>query len=354
MNNRVDRFINLMHQNGIHNFIVSNSFNLKYLSHFSGLPGDGCMLISDKKRVLITDSRYELEMKQSLPKDIELAITRDYYGTAVSYLPNDNSLVGFESSLDFLTYQNLNRLLPNRLVAKNGLIEQLRDTKDNNEIDILRDSTLLVSQAYESLLNYVKIGMTERELSLFIYDFMLKHGAQKPSFDTIVASGYRSALPHGDSTNKTIKNGELVTVDFGFYYYDYTSDMTRTFAVGDPGNELRKAYNVVLNAQNKMINSMKNGTNGRFIDATARNYISDKGYGNYFGHGSGHSIGLDIHETPILNPSSKDNVYKNYVMTAEPGIYLPGKGGIRIEDDVLITDGKAEVLTTAPKNLIIL
>ncbi|UQS84746.1 Xaa-Pro peptidase family protein [Apilactobacillus apisilvae] len=354
MNKRIEKFKQLMHRNNIHNFIITNPFNLNYFANFHGLDGDGCMVITDNEQVLITDSRYELEMQDKLPNDVKLKITRDYYGTAATYLKNTAYEIGFEDSLSFQIYQTLNKLLPNRLVSKTNLVEILRDTKDENEISILEHSAKLASQAYEAMLQYVHAGLTEREVSLFLYDFMLRHGAQKPSFDTIVASGYRSALPHGDATDKKIENGELVTVDFGFYYQDYTSDMTRTFAVGDPGQELKDAYQVVLDAQNKMIDAMTDSADGKEVDAAARDYITDKGYGEYFGHGSGHSIGLDIHETPILGSNTKDKIYENYVMTAEPGIYLPGKGGIRIEDDVLVQKNGHKVLTTAPKEIIIL
>ncbi|WP_105956856.1 M24 family metallopeptidase [Apilactobacillus quenuiae] len=354
MNNRVEQFQQLMQQNNVNNFIITNQFNLIYLANFHGLAGDGCMVVSNQHPVLITDSRYELEMKEKLPENVDLKITRDYYSTAAQILQDNNENVGFESSINFKTYKKLNQLLPNRLVAKDGLIENLRDRKDREELSILTKSTKLVSEAYQALLDYVHIGLTEKEVSLWLYNWMLNHGAQKPSFDTIVASGYRSALPHGDATDKKLEQGDLVTVDFGFYYDDYTSDMTRTFALGDPGNELKRAYQVVLDAQSKMIHAMHDGADCKRVDAAARDYITEQGFGKYFGHGSGHSIGLDIHETPILNPSCSNKIFESYVMTAEPGIYLPDKGGIRIEDDVLVQKNGQKVLTTAPKELIIL
>ncbi|TPR13268.1 M24 family metallopeptidase [Apilactobacillus timberlakei] len=354
MNNRVEQFKQLMQQNNINNFIITDPFNLIYLANFHGLAGDGCMVVSNQQPVLITDSRYEVEMQGKLPENVDLKITRDYYATAAQLLKDNDENVGVESSLNFKTYKRLSQLLPNRLVAKDGLIEKLRDHKDQEELSILTKSTKLVSEAYQALLDYVQIGLTEKEVSLWLYNWMLNYGAQKPSFNTIVASGYRSALPHGDATDKKLEQGDLVTVDFGFYYDDYTSDMTRTFALGNPGSELKRAYQVVLDAQSKMINAMHDGVDGKRVDAAARDYITEQGFGKYFGHGSGHSIGLDIHETPILNPNCKDKIFENYVMTAEPGIYLPGKGGIRIEDDILVQKDGSKVLTTAPKHLIIL
>ncbi|MCK8606860.1 M24 family metallopeptidase [Apilactobacillus ozensis] len=353
-NHRLENLRAAMQKNNIENMIVTNPFNMNYLSHFKGANGDGCVVITPKNIYLITDSRYAEEIESKNVLGVTLKITRNYYKTAAEILNKTEGKVGFEQSIDFARFQVLNQLIPNRLVGLKNLIENFRDKKDSTEIRAIRKACKLTSEAYEAILNYVKVGMTEKNVELMIYNWMIEHGAQKPSFHKIVASGLRSSLPHGDATNKKINNGDLVTIDFGFYYDDYTSDMTRTFAVGNPGAELINAYEVVLNAQDKMIKAMHDNASGKLVDAAARDYIAAKGYGKYYGHGGGHSIGLDIHETPILNPSCKINIHSNYILTAEPGIYLPGKGGIRIEDDVLVTENGPEILTSAPKDLIIL
>ncbi|MCL0330740.1 M24 family metallopeptidase [Apilactobacillus xinyiensis] len=354
VNHRLEKLRSIMKTKAVDSMIVTNPFNMNYLANFKGADGDGCVVVTKNKLYLVTDSRYQEEMESKNIPDLNLKITRNYYETAAKIVKNSSDKIAFENSIDFSRYQLLNTLMPNQLVAFDNEIERLRDTKDSDEINLIRKACKLTSEAYEAVLNYVQVGMTEKDIELMIYDWMIKHGAQKPSFDTIVASGVRSSLPHGDATNKKIKNGELVTIDFGFYYNDYTSDMTRTFAVGNPGKELIDAYSVVLSAQDEMIKAMHDDVSGKLVDAAARNYIETHGYGNYYGHGGGHSIGLDIHETPILNPSCKDRIYNNYVLTAEPGIYLPGKGGIRIEDDILVTENGPEILTSAPKDLIIL
>ncbi|MEJ6399691.1 M24 family metallopeptidase [Nicoliella lavandulae] len=355
MNNRIEKVRATMKAKRMAALIVTNQFNLIYLSGFHGLAGDGCMVITKQHAVLITDSRYETEMKVKLANtDIELVITRDYYQAAAEQLHENESPVGFEDSLDFATYQRLATLFGNRLQATNQLIETIRFVKDDAEIQTLTKSAELADESYAALLNYVHAGLSERDVERFLYDWLTSHGSSKPSFDTIVASGYRSALPHGGATNKLIQSGELVTVDYGFYYDDYTFDMTRTFAVGDPGAELKQAYAVVQEAQTRMIAAMHSAAIGKDVDAAARDFIKEQGYGEYFGHGSGHGIGLDIHEGPILGPNQTQQIYDGYVMTAEPGIYLPGKGGIRIEDDVLIKGTAYELLTHSNRELIII
>ncbi|MBW1605281.1 Xaa-Pro peptidase family protein [Lactobacillus sp. Sy-1] len=355
MSDRINATRAAMKAAGVDSLIVTNVFNLIYLAGFHSLPGDGCLVITPDKAVLITDSRYETEMAEKLAdSSVELEITRSYYDTAAAELADQSGKVGFESSLSFATYETLKELFGNRLVAVDNLIEKLRFVKDADEVAAVKKSCQLADEAYSAMLHYVHAGLTERDVERFLYDWLTEHGASKPSFDTIVVSGYRSALPHGVASDKVIQDGELVTVDFGFYYHDYTFDMTRTFAVGEPGNELRKAYAVVQEAQSRMIQAMHSGAEADEIDAAARDYITEQGYGELFGHGSGHGIGLDIHEGPLMGPTRKQKVFDGYVMTAEPGIYLPGKGGIRIEDDVLVKGSSFELLTHSNRDLIVI
>lgn len=351
---RIQKTRTKMHENGIDNLIVINPFNLKYLADFDGLSGDGCMVINDDIAVLITDARYEIEMSAKKLDEVNIVISSNYYAEAIKYIKPNSQNIGFEDSIPYGIIDKIRQLVDIPLLSQYDLIENIRAVKDDEEIIKIQKSCDLVSKAYEELLKYVQVGMTEKQVSLFLYQWLVNHGAQKPSFDTIVASGYRGALPHGDATDKKIAPNELITVDFGFYYDGYTSDMTRTFAMGNPGNELKKAYETVYGAQKAMIASMFDGVKGKDVDNAARSYIEERGLGKEFNHGSGHSIGLDIHETPVTNRSCKDKLYNGFVMTAEPGVYLPDKGGIRIEDDVLLTSTGPKVLTSAPKELIIL
>ncbi|KRK97392.1 Xaa-Pro dipeptidase [Secundilactobacillus odoratitofui DSM 19909 = JCM 15043] len=295
-------------------------------------------------------------MEDALPKEIELSITRDYYDVAQQYLSSKKAqTVGFETTVSFELYNQLLQLFGKQLKPEKMVVEKLRHNRDDGEIHRLRQSTELASQAFPELLKHVEPGMTELQVANWLNNWMLQHGAQKPSFDTIVASGYRSALPHGFATDKEINRNEMITVDFGFYVNDYTSDMTRTFSIGDPGEELRHVYNVVHEAQDRMFRAIKPGANGKAVDAAGRDYIAAQGYGDFYNHGSGHGIGLDIHETPNFGPRYESNVLQaRNVMTVEPGVYLPNKGGVRIEDDLLVTPDGNERLTTATRELQIL
>lgn len=351
--NRINALRQQFQQLHIDSFIVTNSFNLLYLVGFDGLPGDGCLVVTATGQTMITDDRYKVELEQSLPKDIELRITRNYYDVANNVLKAaGGQQIGIETSVSLALAHQLKSKLAGQLVETTNIIEAMRRSKDADEIAALRKATQLANQAFSELIQQVSVGQTELEVANWLNNWMLTHGAQKPSFDTIVASGYRSALPHGFATTKPLEKGDMVTVDFGYYVDGYTSDMTRTFALGDPGDELRHVYDVVHEAQERMFKVIKPGNNGKVIDAAGRDYIGEMGFGDYFKHGSGHGIGLDIHETPNFGPSYESNViHENYVMTVEPGIYLPGKGGVRIEDDLLVTQEGNERLTSAPRTL---
>lgn len=341
---------------GLDAFLLTNELSLKYLTGFDGLDGDGCLVVTPDSVTLITDARYQEALSHSLSKDINVEITRDYYQVARKVLSDPSyQKIGFETSVSYELYRTLSQLFGNRLVPENGIVEKQREVKSADEVAILKRSTALASAGFSALIKQVRVGQTERQVANWLNNWMLEHGAEKPSFDTIVASGYRSALPHGSASEKLLQQGELVTIDFGYYVDGYTSDMTRTFALGDPGDELRQVYQVVHEAQEKMFQVTKPGANGQEVDAAGRDYIDQQGFGQYYNHGSGHGIGLAIHEGPNFGPRWRSNVItENNVMTVEPGIYLPGKGGVRIEDDLLITKTGNQRLTTANRDLLIL
>ena len=234
------------------------------------------------------------------------------------------------------------------------MIEKLRMIKTDDEIRTIRRAAEIADEAFSHILTFIKPGVTELEVSNELEFFMRRLGASESSFDTIVASGKRSALPHGVATGKTIENGDMVTLDFGALYDGYVSDITRTVAVGEPTEELKKIYHIVLEAQMRACSALKPGMTGKEADAVARDYIKDHGYGEAFGHSTGHGIGLEVHEGPGLSFRSDTVLKPGMVVTVEPGIYVPGLGGVRIEDDVLITEDGCELLTSSPKELIIL
>lgn len=240
------------------------------------------------------------------------------------------------------------------LISISDTIDQIRKVKDSGEIKLIQQAADIVDKTYEYILTVVKAGMSERKIKALLESKMLELGADGPSFDTIVASGHRGALPHGVASDKIIEKGDMITLDFGAYYKGYCSDITRTFAIGEPDPKLKEIYNIVLSSQLKAINEIKPGMTVKEADALARDYIKSHGYGKEFGHSLGHGIGLDIHEGPLLSKSSTGKLEKNNCVTIEPGIYIDGLGGVRIEDDILITENGCDVFTKCTKDLIIL
>lgn len=210
----------------------------------------------------------------------------------------------------------------------------------------------ITDDAYTYLLSIAKAGVSEKELAVALERKMVDLGASKKSFETILLSGANGSLPHGKPSDKKLQNGELVTVDFGCYFEKYASDMTRTFAVGDIDEKLSEIYNVVLEAQKRGIKAVKAGVSGYDVDKVCRDYITEAGYGEYFGHGTGHGLGIDVHEDISVSPKSKHILEVGNVITIEPGIYISGIGGVRIEDDVVVTENGCEVLNKSPKELI--
>jgi Xaa-Pro aminopeptidase len=219
---------------------------------------------------------------------------------------------------------------------------------------MMESAQRIAERALEEILNEIRPGVAEREIAARIQYLMLHYGAENMSFDPIVVSGPNTSLPHGVPGDREIQEGDFITMDFGVIYQGYCSDMTRTVALGHATEEMKKVYDTVLQAQLAGIAATKAGVTGKQIDAAARQVITDAGYGDYFGHGYGHSLGMEVHESPNCNPKGETPMAENMVTSAEPGIYLPGKFGVRIEDVVVFTKEGCEILTASPKNLIII
>ena len=241
-----------------------------------------------------------------------------------------------------------------KLVPFNKEINGFRGVKEEWELAIMRKAQAITDKAFSEVVTRIKAGMTEKQLQAELIYLMYKNGGEGLSFDPIVVSGPNTSLPHGVATDRVIEKGDFITMDFGVYYKGYCSDMTRTVAVGFATEEMEKVYNTVLQAQCAAIEATKAGVTGADVDGVARKVIADAGYGDYFGHGYGHSLGMECHEMPSCSPSGKETMAVNMVTSAEPGIYLPGKFGVRIEDMAFITENGFENLTKSPKNLIIL
>lgn len=266
------------------------------------------------------------------------------------------SKIGFET--EYLTCSALNNVKKYfsrvKFIPVHGIVEQFRAVKTEDEIEHLKRAINISDSVFSKILGIIKPGISENDISAEISYWHRRFGASGEAFDTIVASGFRGALPHGNAGAKKIAKGEFITLDYGCVYNGYHSDMTRTIAVGRPTAEMKKVYTVVLEAQQRACDYAKAGVSTKSVDETARQIIARKGYGKYFGHSLGHGIGLEIHELPRLSSKSKEVLIPGHVITIEPGIYLPKKFGVRIEDSCVVCENGIEILTTSPKELIIL
>ncbi|ADL51664.1 M24 family metallopeptidase [Clostridium cellulovorans] len=334
--------------------LLVGDYNRNYITGFTG--DESYALITGDKAYFITDSRYAEQGKQQV-KGFEIL---QYSTPLAKYLSNlleelAVKNLGFEDNvLSYNQYETFKNAFNCELVPLKGMVEELRLIKDSVEIQNIREAAKIADLGFSHMLNYIKLGMTEKQIALELEFFMRKQGASSTSFNTIVASGVRSALPHGVASDKVIEANEIITMDFGCIYNGYCSDMTRTIAIGKPDGKIIDIYNVVLEAQTRALKEIKEGVTGQYLDKIARDYIIDKGYGKYFGHGLGHGVGVEIHEEPRLNPTSTTIMKAGMIITDEPGIYIPDLGGVRIEDLILVTEDGCEVLSKSPKELICL
>ena len=321
----------------------------------SGFDGTlGYLLVSSDKAVLLTDFRY-LEQAEKQTPHMEVFPLRKKLSEAVAYLCQREgwNKVGFEEEhLTYYIYKILSDSIGATLIPLRQQVEQLRAVKEPLEIELIKEAARLTDEAFEEIRPLVKPGIVEKDVAMELQYILHKNGGEGPSFNYIVASGPRSALPHGVASAKELQEGELVTIDFGVYYRGYVSDMTRTFFLGRAEKEHRELWEVLRKAQLKALDYIKEGVTGAEVDALAREVIEEAGYGDKFGHGLGHGVGLEPHESPTLSQRGKDKLLSGMVVTVEPGVYIPEWGGIRIEDMVLIRKESAEVLTHSPRNLI--
>jgi len=352
---RIEKFRKKLMQLGIDGFLVMHPKNRRYLSGFTGT--SGTLLITQKQNILFTDFRY-IEQANVQASDFQV-IKHEFplvktINEVIQRLPLET--LGFEA--DFVTYNQFQEFQKAftgiKLSPQEGIVKKLRMIKDEDEIKCITKAAAIADAAFENILKVIKPGMKEIEVALELETFMRSQGASGTSFATIVASGKRSALPHGIASEKVIEKGDFVTMDFGCIYQGYCSDMTRTVVIGEPTEKQREIYKIVLEAQLLGLESVKAGLGAKEVDLVSRMYISQNGYGEYFGHGLGHGLGLEVHENPSLSPRDNTLLLENMAVTIEPGIYLPQWGGVRIEDLVIIKEMGHENLTRSPKNLIII
>jgi Xaa-Pro aminopeptidase len=346
-----------MNAKGLDTLLVSQPENRRYLSGFVG--SAGWLLVSEKSAILATDFRYVEQARHQSP-DFEIVRTkrelREWFPDLISSLGCRR--LGFEA--DFVSYEGYQKLgeaigsqeIGVELVPSTGIVEQLRSIKEPEELALITKAAELVDTAFEQVTQVGRPGMTEKALAWELEKSLRQQGSEEMPFEIIVASGPNSALPHARPTDKRVSSGEPVLIDMGAKINGYCSDFTRTFFLGKADKTLKHIYDIVLKAQVAAIEGIQSGMDGPQADRFARSVIEQTGYGDVFGHGLGHGVGLAVHELPTVGPSSSDALVDGMVFTVEPGIYLVGQGGVRIEDTVVLEDGKVRALTKASKDIL--
>lgn len=342
--------------------LITNLINVRYLSGFTGSNG-GLLIRADGADVFCTDGRYVTQSEAEVP-DMQLLVGR---GVA-------SALIERAAGVDKLAYEThvvsvdeaaaMKQLAANlTLVSLNAAVEQLRAIKDDDEIELLRQAAAIGDQALADLISNggIKPGRTEREISLDLDFRMLQLGAEEVSFETIVATGPNSAIPHHSPTDRVLQAGELIKIDFGATYLGYHSDMTRTYAVGSISDWQREIYELVAHSQRAGSEALEIGRTGQEIDTVSRDIIAAAGYGDTFAHSLGHGVGLEVHEAPNLSQLATTKLVDRVCVTVEPGVYLPGRGGVRIEDTLVLHEDssaplrtRTDLLTTTSKDLVVL
>jgi Xaa-Pro aminopeptidase len=351
---RAERLIETLPEAGVGALLVTAPPNVRYLTGYTG--SNGVAVIGADVSTFITDFRYVEQAAEEVDPSFERRIAPyDLLEELAETLGETPLALGFEDThVSVRDHARLSALVGDqvRLVGVAGLVERLRAVKEPAEVERIRAAAQLADAAFQTLLEQGLTGRTERDVANALGQAMLELGAQRPAFDTIVAAGPHGALPHASPRDVLIGPGEVVVVDWGAELDGYCSDCTRTVATGDPGTEVRDVYQLVRSAQLAGLAAVRGGAAGRDVDAVARAVIEAAGHGAHFGHGLGHGVGIEIHESPRLSRRSQDELAAGNVATVEPGVYLPGRFGVRIEDLVVVVDDGREVLTSITKELI--
>ncbi len=355
MSDRAGRLVDLLGEAGVEELLVTSLVNVRYLTGFTGT--NGVALVGPSRRTFITDFRYVEQAGEEVDPSFErriLATGREMPDEIADAIGTAPVRLGFEDEhLTVRGHARLRELLSDAvdLLAAGTLVERLRAVKDPAEAERMRAAAALADAALEQVLSGGLVGRTERAVAIALDQAMVALGAQRPSFETIVAVGPHGAHPHASPRDVEIGRDELVVIDCGAELDGYCSDCTRTVATGDPGGDAREIYRLVLEAQLAGVASVHAGAGGREVDAVARDVIDGAGYGEQFGHGLGHGVGLEVHEAPRLSRRSEDVLVAGNVVTVEPGIYLPGRFGVRIEDLLLVGLEGHDVLSSLSKEL---
>ena len=351
---RIQKLRELFKEQEIEGILISHPQNRFYLSGFLG--SAGYLLITEKRLIIAVDFRYVEQAKRQSPDFDLFNITgpvEDWFSKLV--VEANIKRLGFESAnTTYALYRQLTETIPKKqlpiqLVPTDGMVESVRSVKEPEEIELITRAINISDLAIAHIQKIIHAGMTEIEVAWEIEKYMRENGSGTVPFELIVAAGPNSALPHAHPSDRPIQTGEPIVMDIGANYQGYTSDLTRTICLGKPDGTYRKIYDTVLGAQLTAMAIIKEGMTGEAADNIARTVIQESGYGNNFGHGLGHGVGLETHESPRLGIHSMDKLTNGMIFSIEPGIYLPGWGGVRIEDTVLLKNGKIEVLSKAEK-----
>ena len=344
------------HLDGLDAMLLTSEANCYYAT---GFMGEGIALVTRRGSWYFTDSRYTEAADKAIGNAAVIReVSRERPFSALineALAASGAEKVGFEDQrMTVAEHAVYSEKLHCTLTPASSLMTELRGSKDEEELSCMTAAQRIAEGALEQILKEIRPGMTEKEIAARLNYLMVSAGAEKTSFDTIVASGPNGSMPHAVPGMRKVREGDFITMDFGCVYKGYCSDMTRTVALGRPSDEMRNVYDIVLQAQLAGIAAAKAGVTGAVIDGAARKVIQDAGYGVYFGHSFGHSLGIDIHEAPNAAPGHDKPMPDGAVVSAEPGIYLPGKFGVRIEDVMILRPDGAQVITKAPKALLVL
>lgn len=344
---------------GLDGLLLTCEHNRFYASGFATMADeDGMVLITKEKNYFITDSRYTEAAEAQLVDTVLIErLGKESYLDILKKLIPENGVekLGFEdAAMTVKEYREYTEGLDCEFVPASDVVLNLRQSKDKDEIQSMIAAQRIAEKALAQLLEEIKIGMTEKEIAARLQYLLLLNGAERMAFLPIVASGPNSSMPHAVPTDRKVQAGDFVTIDYGAVFNGYLSDTTRTVAVGYATDEMKKVYEVVLEAQQKGIATAKTGVAGKKVHEAAHDVIRAAGYGEYFGHGFGHSLGLQVHEAPNFNPRNEKPMPEGAVVSAEPGIYLPGKFGVRIEDVVIVRENGCDDITLFPKELTVI
>lgn len=334
-------------------FLITKPENIRYLSNFTS-GGDARLLVSSTEKYIFTDGRYLEQAKRECPDWELIRVNGAGLDSLASICDKYNSLLIEGHHVTYELYQQLAAEVKTPLIPVVEAVEKLRAVKDDQELELIRQAAKIGDIVFTRICQEIQVGVSERHIANRIAYILKEEGCNGESFETIAVAGENAALPHGKPGDRLLQRGDMLTLDFGGFYKGYAGDMTRTVVLGEASPKLKDIYQRVLEAQELGVATVKSGLKCREIDRQVRQRLADYGLDQYFVHGTGHGVGLEIHEMPTLSSRAEAVLEENMVVTVEPGIYMPGWGGIRIEDSVIVKNGGCEVITRSDKELIII